>query len=157
MLYLIRHADAAPGEMDAERPLTAKGLDQVLRMSRFLKTAGIEPPREIWHSPLVRARQTAAGLAGHLGWQSPLNEVDGLTPESPPEIAARRLGKCRHSVAIVGHNPHLEFLAALLVTGSVDPQAFVMAKGCVLALEPVNGGGPGGWAAVWQIAPGLLV
>ena len=67
MILLMRHADAVSDEVDAVRPLSQKGRDQVARVCEVLrKVPGIDPD-EIWHSPLVRSRETAELLAKGLG------------------------------------------------------------------------------------------
>ena len=156
MLYLIRHADALDGDVDAERPLSPKGLKQVRRLARFLKESKAVEIREIWHSPLVRARQTAAGFSAGLGSAARLCERKGLLPDDPPGMLAAQLHDAGLPLALVGHNPHLELLATLLATGTAQPCAFVFRKCAILALEPVRGQGIGQWAAAWQLAPNLL-
>ena len=156
MLYLIRHADAVDGDVDAERPLSAKGLGQVTRLARFLKVFGALEVREVWHSPLVRARQTAAGIVDGAGWGVAPREMKGLLADDPPGILAAQLRDAVLPLALVGHNPHLESLATLLATGAAQPCAFLFRKCAILALEPIRGQGVGQWAAAWHLAPELL-
>jgi phosphohistidine phosphatase len=153
ILYLIRHADALDGEVDTERPLSPKGCRQVRHLARFLKESKAADLREIWHSPLVRARQTAAGLADELGAGAALREARGLLSDDPPGTMAKRLRDAELPLALVGHNPHLESLATLLVTGASQPCSLVLRKCAILALEPVRGQGAGQWAAAWQLSP----
>jgi phosphohistidine phosphatase len=153
MLYLIRHAHAAEADADAERPLSARGRGQVTWLAEMLRNRGGFHPQEIWHSPLLRARQTAQLLAETLSLGLPLKEVPGLRPDDAPALVAARLESVAHSIAIVGHNPHLSFLGSLLVTGAVGPPIFVMRKASILALEPARGPGVGCWLASWQLAP----
>ena len=155
MLYLIRHTDAIDLEPDGARPLSAEGHEQVRRMAAFWRTCGEAPPREVWHSPLVRARETAAGLATLLGWKAPLQAVAGLQPEDDPTRLIPRLNAVEHSLAVIGHNPHLTTLATLLVTGRETPPAFTVRKGAMIALE-FSGSASRGWVVQWQIDPGLL-
>ena len=66
-LYLIRHADAAPvgqnGVLDdALRPLTPKGQEQSKAVGHGLVRRGVRVPMVV-ASPLLRARQTAEGIA----------------------------------------------------------------------------------------------
>ena len=107
MLYLIRHADAAAGEMDAERPLTAKGRNQVARLGRFLKAAGIGQPQEVWHSPLARAQETAELLAQGLKLSAPLVLTSGLRPNDDPApiAAAVAQGAAAHGAKTHGAKP----------------------------------------------------
>ena len=152
-VYLIRHAHAIEADEDATRPLSRRGLGQVRDLARFLKPEGVFAPAEIWHSPLVRSRQTAELLARHLRLETPLKLVPDLEPEDDPQRAARRLRAARHAVAVVGHEPHLSALASLLVAGKPSPPVFVMKKSAVLALEGV---GPY-WMVRWLWSPKLGV
>ncbi len=155
MLYLIRHAHAVDDEDDAGRPLSAEGRAQVRRLAAFLRPSGEMQPAEMWHSPLVRARQTAALLAELLELRAPLKNVAGLKSEDDPQIIASRL-QSPVSLALVGHEPHLGSLASLLVSGAAFPQVFFMGKCAILALERFKGGNTGCWAVRWHIAPELL-
>ena len=156
MLYLIRHADALDGEVDAERPLSPKGRRQVAQLARFLNSSKVMDVLEVWHSPLVRARQTAKELAQEMGWGARLRRMKGLLSDDPPGMLASVLRDAELPIALVGHNPHLESLATLLATGEPQPCAFVFRKCAILALAPVRGPGIGQWAAAWQLAPELL-
>lgn len=98
-LFLIRHAEAAPGEPDELRPLTADGREHARALGDRLRDAGVAPDA-VLTSPLLRARETAAALA--LG--NP--EIDdrlapGALPEEFREAAHGRGG----TVVLVGHQP----------------------------------------------------
>ncbi len=148
-IYLIRHAHAEDGEDDAARRLSAKGRRQAGKMAAFLKKGGLVSAREFWHSPLVRARQTAELLAEKLGTNPKLVAMAGLEPWVDPARLAKRLDKVRRPVAVVGHEPHLSTLATLLVTGCARPPVVVMKKCAVLALECTDHG----WVVRWLLSP----
>lgn len=151
-IYLIRHAHAEDGAKDALRPLSKKGLKQIRAVGRWLRKAEILEADEFWHSPLVRARDTAELLAEQVQSDATLVEVSGLKPTDDPQAIARRLGDLRRPVALVGHDPHLSALASLLVTGKVEPVRFRLRKCAVLRLERSSGG----WIVQWQVSPDLL-
>lgn len=65
-LYLIRHAHAEDGKDDDARPLSAKGVKQIRRIGKALRAAGAFAAKEVWHSPLVRSRDTAVLLRDRL-------------------------------------------------------------------------------------------
>jgi phosphohistidine phosphatase len=135
MLYLIRHADAVSEEENHARPLSAKGRDQVRAVCAALRARGGFEPAEVWHSPLVRSRQTAEFLVGGLGLSAPLVLKDGLEPDENPEAIARALDAETREIAVVGHEPHLGVLAGLLVEGpSKPPFFFPFPKAGVLGL-----------------------
>lgn len=151
-IYLIRHAEATDTVPDFARPLSAHGREQVAALARFLGRSKAFSPAEVWHSPLVRARETAQGIVRELALVTPLREVPGLTPEDSPHIIAGKLRELTEPVALVGHEPHLSALASLLVTRTMLPNAFAMKKGATLALER----GGSSWVVRWHVEPGLL-
>lgn len=151
-IYLIRHAHAVDGENDAARPLSRKGREQIRRLGRFLRQTRVLEVREFWHSPLVRSRDTAKLLGQRLKVRPKLVEVTGLLYSDNPAIMAKRLGKVRHPVAVVGHEPHLGALLSLLVAGSAKPALFELRKCAVVALVRMNGR----WVLQWQISPDLF-
>ena len=152
MLYLIRHADAIDLHPDHARPLSDRGREQVKALAKFLGKSEAFSPDEIWHSSLVRARETAELLAKGLGFSGECREATGLRPEDDPREITGKLAKLDKSVALVGHEPHMSALASLLVTGATHPAAFVMKKGATLALEREHDR----WVVRWHISPGLL-
>jgi phosphohistidine phosphatase len=152
MLYLVRHADAIDAEHDALRPLSARGEQQVRALAEFLRGPEVFQPSHVWHSSLVRARQTAELLVRHMRLAAPLNLMPDLEPEADPRAVARRIKATVHSVAVVGHEPHLGALASLLVTGKAEPVVFLMKKCAVLALD----GAGEHWRVRWHVSPELL-
>lgn len=151
-VYLVRHAHALDGKDDDIRPLSAKGRKQIKHVAAFFRDNGRLETREFWHSPLVRARDTAQGLAKELGRRVKLAEVAGLRPEDKPAVMAKRLNAARRPVAVVGHEPHLSALASLLVAGRPKPVLFEFRKCAVICLEKAGRR----WVVRWQVAPGLL-
>jgi phosphohistidine phosphatase len=153
-LYLIRHAHALDSADDFARSLSARGRSQLKQVAEFLRDKPIPAPEEIWHSPLVRARETATSLADGLGWRAPLTEIPGLEPDRDPRGIVARIDETSCSVAIVGHEPHLSALGAILVKGSPWPPIFLMRKSGVLALE--RGGLDARWIVAWHLGPELF-
>lgn len=151
-VYLIRHAHAEDGKIDAARPLSAKGRQQIRRIARLLREARALEAAEFWHSPLERSRATAVLLAKQVRSAAPLIEASGLKPEDDPGTLARKLGDARRPIAVVGHDPHLSALASLLVAGAAEPPRFRLKKCAVLRLDRATGG----WTVRWQISPELV-
>ena len=151
-LWLVRHAHAVDATQDTVRPLSKRGRRQIRSLARVLGASEALRPDEIWHSPLVRSRQTAESLARRLGLDVPLISMAGLMPEDAPQAIARRLKTLRHDVAVVGHEPHLSALASLLVTGTAEPPVFVLKKCAVIALEQAGAR----WVVRWQVSPEVL-
>lgn len=152
LVYLVRHAHALDAEVDEIRQLSKRGEQQVRVMADFLRRGAQFEPAEIWHSSLVRARQTAEQLAARMKLAAPLTLMPDLEPEADPRAVARRIKATDRPLAIVGHEPHLSALASLLVTGKAEPPVFLVKKCSVLALE---GAGPH-WMVRWNISPELI-
>ena len=70
-LFLVRHAEAAPGHPDELRPLTAAGREQARAVGERLATAA---PDVVLSSPLLRARETAAAIARATGAELRIDE-----------------------------------------------------------------------------------
>ena len=112
-LILWRHADAAPGARDLERKLTAKGRKQAERVAAWL--ASRLPGRyTMLASPARRARETADALGTHY------KIVERLAPGAAPGHILEACGWPSHkgAVVVVGHQPDLGRVAALLVSGA---------------------------------------
>jgi phosphohistidine phosphatase len=114
-LILWRHAEAEDGHEglpDLERALTPKGRKQANRMGKWLDSQLPDNSR-ILVSPAVRTVQTAEGL----GRKYKVNA--GLAPDAEPEavLAAANWPAGKETVVIVGHQPTLGQVAALLLTG----------------------------------------
>ena len=164
LLHLVRHAHALAEEEDKARPLSPRGRGEVARLARFLGACGVFRPTQIWHSPLVRSRQTADDLSARLLLVDTLRiEISGLLPEDDPREAEERLHlhpKDRGDLAIVGHEPHLSALASLLVRGKARPDLFALKKCALLALELTDSTHKktdhARWRVRWHLSPELL-
>lgn len=116
-VYLVRHAEAAPGEPDELRTLTQRGREQARGLGERFAREGVRPDA-ILSSPLLRARETAAGIA----------KAFGIEPEASAELAPgcdtgalRRAVEGRgETVVAVGHQPDCGRIAAAL-TGAPEP------------------------------------
>lgn len=152
LLYLVRHADALDAFDDHSRPLSPKGERQIAALGKFFARNGAFQPQEVWHSPLVRAGETALQLTRAIGLKVRMIEVNGLRPESDPGGLAHRLIHAPERLALVGHEPHLSAVASLLLANRAAEAVVAMEKGAVLALE-----GEGNyWVVRWLVTPELL-
>lgn len=163
-LFLIRHAHAvAEAASDAVRPLSERGRQTTAHASSFFRQNGVLRPGQIWHSPLVRAYETASALATGLEIDVPLVETDGLLPGDDPALMAARLAEYPpvHDLALIGHQPHLSHLATLLIRGKPQPNAFHFKKSAVLALRRADQLHPKTglprWRVAWHFSPEMLL
>jgi phosphohistidine phosphatase len=129
-LYLVRHAEAAPGEPDDLRPLTAAGREAARALGARLAAEGIRPDA-ILTSPLLRARQTGAELARSLDCEPEPDER--LAPGASAEDVRDAVGGRGDAVVVVCHQPDCGEIAAEL-SGAPAP-AFPPAGLAVLDLD----------------------
>ncbi len=159
-LFLLRHAEAAPGLPDAERALTKRGRGQIEKLVESLDWSCLADIRSIEHSGLVRARQTAEDLAKLAALRVPLAIRSGMRPADDPRIMARDVVTSREDRLLVGHNPHLARLAGILLGAGTSEVSLVLKKCGFLALEraePVGKELPlGRRRLLWLISPGRL-
>jgi len=117
-VYLLRHAPAEAargGQSDAERPLSARGIEEADAAAAWLRDHAT--PKRALCSPSLRTRETLARVVTKSGaiethLESAIYEA---TPGTLIEIieAHRDAGH----LLLVGHNPGLESVVALLATG----------------------------------------
>jgi phosphohistidine phosphatase len=104
MLWLLRHAEAADGAPDDERPLTQRGLQQAEAAGRALARLG-ERIDICLCSPKLRAVQTAERACEPLGIEVRVEPALSGEPFDVREITAG-LG----DVLLVGHDPSFSLL-----------------------------------------------
>jgi len=125
-LVLVRHAEAAPGEPDDLRALTPAGHEQARALGERLRAEGVEPDT-VLSSPLLRARETAAGL----GFGEPV-ALDELAPGATAEDVRAAIADRGDIVVVVGHQPDCSRITAALRDG--DEPAFPPAGAQIIDL-----------------------
>ena len=113
-LYIVRHAEAAPGSPDELRALTAEGHEQARELGRRLREEGVVPDA-VLSSPLLRARETANELG--LGEPEP---SERLAPGATADDVRAAIAGRGETVVVVGHQPDCGRVAAAL-TGGPEP------------------------------------
>ena len=160
-LYLIRHAEAGrpdagrwPG--DRARPLTAEG---VVRFEQAAAGLARLAPRVdlVLASPVARAWQTAEILRQTAGWPEP-EPCGQLEPGNEPHAALEsieaRIGAAR--LAVVGHEPTLSALAALLLAGEDVDLGLTFQPGGVACLRIDGDPEPASAQLVWWLTADVL-
>jgi phosphohistidine phosphatase len=99
MLWLLRHAEAAEGHPDDERPLTERGVHQAQDAGHALERLGANI-EVCLSSPKLRAVQTAQLACAPLGVEVTIDRRLAGTPFDVQELVAG-LG----DVLLVGHDP----------------------------------------------------
>jgi phosphohistidine phosphatase len=160
-LFLVRHTHAVADKDDPRRRLSPQGRETAQKLAEFFRgKPALDSVHAVWHSPLLRARETAELLVQGLGLDVLLVETTGLQPEDDPAVVAQRVERLDQAVMIVGHEPQLSALATLLVRDKVKPVGFKFKKGAVMALESTGGShkksGRTRWCVCWHFSPELL-
>jgi len=118
-VFLIRHADAIDETLELRDPmrhLTADGRVQASSLGDRLRWHDCTPTH-IWTSPLVRAVQTAELVAVGLAAKVVVEVLPMLAPGESERVvvSAVQALPADASVVIVGHEPGVSGLAALLL------------------------------------------
>jgi phosphohistidine phosphatase SixA len=145
-LILLRHAEALPsssGDEDLDRPLSPRGEQEALAAGQWLAAHGVRPDRLLC-SPALRARRTAELAARTVAPTGAIGLAEEIYDATPGELLAlldqHADARC---VLLVGHNPGIERLVALMVDGRSDdfrgmPPAGLAVLHLEGALEPGN-------------------
>ncbi len=157
LLYLLRHgiAEEKSGKgSDAERALTRKGKEELKRVMRVARKAGVQPSL-ILTSPYVRARETAEIAKDGLNVKESLLETRTLTPDGPPHMVWAELSDHRKetSLMLVSHNPLMEQLAAFLL--GTPTLRFDFTKGAIATIDINNFRGEPDGVLQWILTPDL--
>ncbi|HEX6491833.1 MAG TPA: histidine phosphatase family protein [Gaiellaceae bacterium] len=116
-LFLVRHAEAAPGEPDELRRLSAAGRTAARELGRRLAEDGVRPA-VVLTSPLLRARETGEALAAALGCR--FEPSAALAPGASAEGVRAAVQGRGETVVAVAHQPDCGRIAAELGDG-VEP------------------------------------
>ena len=136
-VILLRHAHAEPastGQADIDRPLSPVGLAEAAAAGRWLLAQGLQPDRVLC-SPSRRTRETLEAVLAVTGYAE--QRLEPAIYEATPGTLIGLLqeqGEVER-LLLVGHNPGLERLVALLDTGqTTDYRGMPPAGVAVLAL-----------------------
>jgi len=145
--YLVRHGEAMSLADNPARPLSRAGRAGVERIAQLARERDVNIS-VIYHSGILRAEETAAILAAHLTPPLGVEQRAGLLPEDDPAFAKADLEEAQDSIMLVGHLPHLNRLAALLVAS--DPNRVVVEfSPSTMACCAKEGGR---WKIAWKLA-----
>ncbi len=158
-LYVLRHGvaeEVSPDGDDRSRRLTPAGRRKMRAAAAGMRALGLRFDL-ILTSPLTRAMETAALVSEALGEPVP-RELAALEQGVPPIETVRALGSFARyeDVVIVGHEPGLSGVVALLLTGSAEGLRLVFKKGGLVALEVRDAGGRARATLGWMLTPRQL-
>jgi phosphohistidine phosphatase len=140
-LLLIRHAKAAAGGPDVDRPLTEKGARRAAAIGTWLEQAGLVPDR-VLVSPARRAAQTWEQAGAVLAVPTTVDERIYDNTVEALVAAIRETSEDVRTLAVVGHNPSIGQLSYDLEDG----------EGSAAARRDLEAGFPTGTVAVFTLA-----
>jgi len=152
-LYLIRHAEAKREEEDPLRPLSDNGRNEIGKVTDYISKFDLKISR-IFHSTKLRSKQTAKILAEKLKPQSSVTETDGLHPLDSPNIWRERLDGETDTTMLVGHLPHLNKLASLLLCGNDKINFVPLHAAGIICLERDQ---HDNWIIKWMLSPEIIL
>jgi phosphohistidine phosphatase len=117
-LYLVRHAEAAPGHPDELRSLTPAGRAAARALGERLRAESRVDA--VLTSPLLRARETGDAIARELGLEP--KPTDLLAPGATEADLLEAADGRGEVVVVVAHQPDCGLIAAALAGG--EPPAF---------------------------------
>ncbi len=150
-LYLIRHGEQVPAQIDPLQPLSEKGQFETSEMAAFLNYLGIKV-EEIWHSGKERAKQTAAIIAEGIAPRSVI-EREGLLPDDNVRELALELVTEEREITIVGHLPFLNKLVSRLLTGVDTHPCVNFERSSAVCLERYDNNL---WLIIWMMSPDMI-
>ena len=99
-LFLVRHAEAAPGEPDALRPLPLAGQASARALAKKLAAEQLDA---VLCSPLLRARETAEQIARAASIEAEVDER--LAPGATADDLREAIEGRGETIVAVGHQP----------------------------------------------------
>jgi len=161
-VFIYRHTDAEAGGPDEDRILSDNGREQVRNLARFVPEAEFNEISEIWHSTLVRSRQTMELFKEHVALfhNIELHSLAELEPDANVTDMGKLLADCEGDVIICGHNPFLEELVTALCSGEPGMGLVNLKKGGMICMERTSEGSVylpmGFWTIDWYLMPRLV-
>jgi phosphohistidine phosphatase len=141
LLLLNRHADAGtrdPAQWpdDRDRPLTDKGRKVQSEVSRWLRKRN-RAPTLVLTSPWIRAAQTAQILVDVARVSQPPVPCEPLAEDPDLTRLQEHVGEQPGNaiIAMVGHSPWMEELAAILLGGSAASVRLDFPKSGVMGMQ----------------------
>jgi len=138
-LVLLRHAHAepaTPGQNDHDRGLSSAGRAEAEAAGAWLREHGLLPDRVLCSSAL-RTLETLASL-GDIG-SGEVRSEESIYEASPGTLAALAdANRDAERLLLVGHNPGLEQLAALMHSGQSGDYRGMPPGGVAVLKMPVD-------------------
>lgn len=150
-VYLVRHGESLEKSVNGERPLSEKGKKDIEKMASEISGCPISVDK-IFHSGILRAKQTAEILGKHNGFnfQGEIKFKQGLEPNDPVDTIAYELNQENQDTVLVGHLPFMSKLVSKLIVQDENKPIVSYQPGSIVCLERTR---EGIWVIVWMLPP----
>ena len=135
---MLRHGDAVPrgtpGYPNDDRPLTEDGIKKLTESAKGIASLA-DNFDAIVSSPLVRALETAKITAESVGYGNDIDTTEYMVPGNPMRSLFNFLRDYNDKVKLllVGHEPHLGYLASYLL--GIEEHAIEFKKGGMCRID----------------------
>jgi len=130
-IYLAQHGLALDKAEDPKRPLSKLGIAHTEAVAEQLHHANINISK-IFHSGKLRAQQTAQVFASKLAIDD-IAVVNGFLPNDDVKQSITQL--TTEDALYIGHLPHLDRLASMLVSGDETSRVCIFQNSAVICIE----------------------
>jgi len=158
-IYFVRHGPAVQLSEeecpDADRPLSDEGKIKVRKAAKGLRNFA-DRFDKIYHSPLLRAVQTAEIMAEELECTEMTEETKLALPGAKPKALLNFIGlfPSLNRLMIVGHEPSLSIMASYLLGSERSVVEFKKGAICRIDAGPEQAFGSG--RLIWHLTPKML-
>jgi phosphohistidine phosphatase len=152
-LYLARHGEAIPEEIDPDCPLSVRGSEAIKKLANFLGEKNIQAVR-VAHSGKTRAKQTAQILGKSMAPGVAIEAIKGLKPMDPVRPIVKMASEFEKDTLLVGHLPFMENLLSLLVSGDERNHIAQFTTGTIACLDRDE---QGSFSMEWVINPQSMI
>jgi phosphohistidine phosphatase len=133
-LFLVRHGEYIPENINPEKPLSDKGRNDIEKLGQKLKDKGYKV-NEIFHSGKLRAKQTAEILEKHVLMNGEISEQEGLNPDDDIKPWAEKINNYSGDLMLVGHLPFMAKLSSFLINNTENEFTFEFNPGTTAVLS----------------------
>jgi phosphohistidine phosphatase len=125
-IFIMRHGQASlKASLDAQRPLTKQGVNEVCSMAKWIKKSTIRFDH-VFVSPYKRAQQTAKSLLLAADLPNNISTLDFITPNDNAKkfhdyIDGFFAENDESTILVVSHMPLVSYLVSELTAGQASP------------------------------------
>lgn len=148
-LFLVQHGISQSKDIDPEKGLSKKGIEQTRLIAGVGKNYKI-PVARIVHSGKKRAAQTARIFHDILKIESRIQQIDGISPMDDVARFAQSVNP-DENIMVVGHLPFMERFVSFLTVGDKNACVYRFQNSGIVCLDAEKGS----WFIKWTLNPDI--